>query len=134
MVNVVALILIFIESTLSVKILSMIITLPFLTMLSSKNYKIGIFFLLLVSQIHSLQSESFIRYFFIFTSLYVISYFVLTQLSYSRENILIFTCIQLAILALFFRDYLELSEYIFNGIGMVIFNYIFIKNSWRKHR
>lgn len=134
MINILALILIFIESTLSVKILSMIVTLPFLTMISSKNYKIGIIFLLLISQIHSLQNESFIRYFFIFGILYLISHFVLTQLSYSRENILIFTCIQMGILALFFKNYLELSEYIFNGVGMVIFNYIFVKNSWRKHR
>lgn len=134
MIYMIALILIFIESTFSIKILSMIVTFPFLTMLSSKDYKLGVAFLFLSSQIHSLQSESYLRYFLIFTLIYLISHLVLTQLSYSRENVLIFVAIQLGILALFFRKYLELWEYIFNGVGMIILNYIFIKTSWRKNR
>lgn len=134
MVYIVALILIFIETTISVKILSMIVTLPFLTMTSSKNYKIGIGMLLLTSKIYSLQNESYIRYLFIFILLYLISHLVLTQMTYSKENILIFIVLQMGILTLFFRKHLGLNEYIFNGIGMAIFNYIFIKISWRKQR
>lgn len=133
-IYILASILIFIEATLSIKMISMIVTFPFLTMISNRNYKVGIFFIFLISQIHSFQNEDFLRYLFIFILLYLISHLILTQMTYSKENILIFTTIQVGILALFFKKHLEIGGYIFNGVGMAIFNYIFIKISWRKQR
>lgn len=112
----------------------MIATFPFLTMIANKNYKVGVGLVFLISQFHSLQSESYFKYFIIFILLYLLSHFILRQLSYSKENILIFTVIQMLVLALFFKRHLELGEYILNGIGMIILNYIFVRASWRKNR
>lgn len=134
MVYLISLILIFIESTMATKIFSLIVTFSFISFLSSRNYKVALINLFVLSEIFSLQNHNFFKYFFIFGLVYLIFYLLLTQFMYSTENIIIFTIIQSVIFFLFFREHMEWVEIIFNILGLAVSNYLFIKISWRKQK
>lgn len=134
MIYLISLILIFIESTMATKIFSLVVTFSFISFLSTKNYKIGLINILILSEIFSLQNHNFFKYFFTFGLIYLVFYLILTQFLYSTENIIIFTVIQTVILFIFFRENIGWIGTSFNAVGLLISNYIFIKLSRRKEK
>ena len=134
MIYLISLILIFIESTMATKIFSLVVTFSFISFLSTKNYKIGLINILILSEIFSLQNHNFFKYFFAFGLVYLIFYLILTQFLYSTENIIIFTVIQAIIFFIFFRKNIGWIGTGFNAMGLLISNYIFIKLSRRKEK
>lgn len=134
MIYLISLILIFIESTMATKIFSLVVTFSFVSFLSTKNYKIGLINILILSEIFSLQNHNFFKYFFVFGLIYLVFHLVFTQFLYSTENIIIFTVVQTVIFFVFFRKNIGWIGMGFNAIGLLISNYIFIKLSRRKEK
>lgn len=132
MIYLISLLLIFLESTMAVKLFSLIVTLSFISFLSTKNYKIALLNLVILSEIFSLQNHNFFKYFLIFGLVYIVFFLLMTQFMYSTENIIIFTLIQGIIIFIFFRGNTGWLSIVINLMGLIISNYMFIKISWRK--
>lgn len=126
MVDIIALILIFIEITLCNKIVSGFFVLSYLLYLTEKGEKKVIFPILLVIMIHSVQNSNFYYVFASVLGVYFLYYIILQYLEYSKENIFAFSLIQGVILILIFRQKLGIFSFLYNFIGFMITNYIYI--------
>ena len=131
-VNIISLILVFVEITLEMKIISGIFILPYLLYLCNYGRKNIIFNIIFIVFLYSLQNNDFYIIFMTIFSIYLIYYLLLSHLHYKKENIMNFVIIQLLILTIVYWNHLSVSSYLYNCIGLSLVNYIYIEILKRK--
>jgi hypothetical protein len=131
-VNIISLILVFVEITLEMKIISGIFILPYLLYLCNDGRKNIIFNIIFIVFLYSLQNNDFYVIFMTIFSIYLIYYLLLSHLHYKKENIMNFVIIQLLILTIVYWNHLSVSSYLYNCIGLSLVNYIYIEILKRK--
>ncbi len=131
-VNIISLILVFVEITLEMKIISGIFILPYLLYLCNDGRKNIIFNIIFIVFLYSLQNNDFYIIFMTIFSIYLIYYLLLSHLHYKKENIMNFVIIQLLILTIVYWNHLSVSSYLYNCIGLSLVNYIYIEILKRK--
>ena len=131
-VNIISLILVFVEITLEMKIISGIFILPYLLYLCNHGRKNIIFNIIFIVFLYSLQNNDFYVIFMTIFSIYLIYYLLLSHLHYKKENIMNFVIIQLLILTIVYWNHLSVSSYLYNCIGLSLVNYIYIEILKRK--
>lgn len=118
---------IFIESTLQGKFFSCMVALPYLTYLINGELKKSIIGTVAIIFIFSLQNSNFLFLLIFFSLYFIFFYFILQHLSYKKENTLVFSTLQTAIVFLFFYKYVGKVGLGINFIGFSILNYLYIK-------
>lgn len=126
MVDIISLILIFIEITLCNKIVSGFFVLSYLLYLTEKGEKKVIVPILLIIIIHSIQNSNFYYVFGLVLGVYFLYYIILQYLEYGKENIFAFSLIQGVIVSLIFFNKFGVLSFLYNFIGLMGMNYIYI--------
>lgn len=132
MVHIISLLLVFIEITLEIKIISAIFILPYLLYLCSEGKKRYLLNVIFIVFLYSLQNNNFYVILLSIFGIYTLYFILLSQLHYKRDNILIFMIIQAVILNLVYKEYLSVFIYLYNFIGLYFVNYFYIVTLKRK--
>lgn len=132
MVHIISLLLVFIEITLEIKIISVIFILPYLLYLCSEGKKRYLLNVIIIIFLYSLQNSNFYIILLSIFGIYTLYFILLSQLHYKRDNILIFMIVQAVILNLVYREYLSIFTYLYNFIGLYFVNYFYVDILKRK--
>lgn len=132
MVHIISLLLVFIEITLEIKIISAIFILPYLLYLCSEGKKRYLLNVIIIIFLYSLQNSNFYIILLSIFGIYTLYFILLSQLHYKRDNILIFMIVQAIILNLVYKEYLSVFIYLYNFIGLYFVNYFYIDILKRK--
>lgn len=132
MVHIISLLLVFIEITLEIKIISVIFILPYLLYLCSEGKKRYLLNVIIIIFLYSLQNSNFYIILLSIFGIYTLYFILLSQLHYKRDNILIFMIVQAVILNLVYREYLSVFTYLYNFIGLYFVNYFYVDILKRK--
>ena len=132
MVHIISLLLVFVEITLEIKIISVIFILPYLLYLCSEGKKRYLLNVIIIIFLYSLQNSNFYIILLSIFGIYTLYFILLSQLHYKRDNILIFMIVQAVILNLVYREYLSVFIYLYNFIGLYFVNYFYIDILKRK--
>ena len=104
----------------------LIITIPFFTYLVTLKRIRSVSCIFLMTVILSLQTHDFVRLFLIMAVFYYLFNFMFLNFVYSRENILSISVVQpVMYYVMVYKNY-SLYYLIFNFIGFIIFNYLYI--------
>ncbi|WP_130891467.1 hypothetical protein [Fusobacterium ulcerans] len=104
----------------------LIITIPFFTYLVTLKRIRSVSCIFLMTVILSLQTHDFVRLFLIMAVFYYLFNFMFLNFVYSRENILSISVVQLGMYYVMVYKNYSLYYLIFNFIGFIIFNYLYI--------
>lgn len=132
MVHIISLLLVFVEITLEIKIISVIFILPYLLYLCSEGKKRYLLNVIIIIFLYSLQNSNFYIILLSIFGIYTLYFILLSQLHYKRDNILIFMIVQAVILNLVYREYLSVFTYLYNFIGLYFVNYFYVDILKRK--
>lgn len=132
MVHIISLLLVFVEITLEIKIISVIFILPYLLYLCSEGKKRYLLNVIIIIFLYSLQNSNFYIILLSIFGIYTLYFILLSQLHYKRDNILIFMIVQAVILNLVYREYLSIFTYLYNFIGLYFVNYFYVDILKRK--
>lgn len=132
MVHIISLLLVFIEITLEIKIISVIFILPYLLYLCSEGKKRYLLNVIIIIFLYSLQNSNFYIILLSIFGIYTLYFILLSQLHYKKDNILIFMIVQAVILNLVYREYLSVFTYLYNFIGLYFVNYFYVDILKRK--
>lgn len=132
MVHIISLLLVFIEITLEIKIISAIFILPYLLYLCSEGKKRYLLNVIIIIFLYSLQNSNFYIILLSIFGIYTLYFILLSQLHYKKDNILIFVIVQAVILNLVYKEYLSVFIYLYNFIGLYFVNYFYIDILKRK--
>lgn len=105
----------------------LIITLSFLVYLISLKDEKNIVLLGLIAVILSLQNNNFFKIITILIISYYLLNFLFLHLAYTKSNILIFSLVQGGIYSLLSINNFKLNYFIFNIVGFIVLNYIYMK-------
>ncbi len=117
---------IIIESSLPFNSSVLIIAIPFFTYLVNLKRIRSVSCIFLMTVILSLQTHDFVELFMIMVAFYYLFNFIFLNFVYSSENILNLSIVQFGMYFLMVYKNYSLFYLIFNFIGFVIFNYIYI--------
>ncbi|MDU1911650.1 hypothetical protein [Fusobacterium sp.] len=117
---------IIIEASLPFNSPVLIIAIPFFTYLVTLKRIRSVSCIFLMTIILSLQTHDFVRLFLIMAVFYYLFNFIFLNFVYSRENILIISIIQLGMCFIMVYKNYNLHYLIFNFIGFIIFNYLYV--------
>lgn len=132
MVHIISLLLVFIEITLEIKIISVVFVLPYLLYLCSEGKKRYLLNVIIIIFLYSLQNSNFYIILLSIFGIYTLYFILLSQLHYKKDNILIFMTVQAIILNLVYREYLSIFIYLYNFIGLYFVNYFYVDILKRK--
>lgn len=104
----------------------LIITIPFFTYLVTLKRIRSVSCIFLMTVILSLQTHDFVRLFLIMAVFYYLFNFMFLNFVYSRENILSISVVQLGMYYVMVYKNYSLHYLIFNFIGFIIFNCLYI--------
>lgn len=104
----------------------LIIAIPFFTYLVTLKRIRSVSCIFLMTVILSLQTHDFVRLFLIMAVFYYLFNFIFLNFVYSRENILSISIVQLGMYFIMVYKNYNLHYLIFNFIGFVIFNYLYV--------
>ena len=110
------------------------ITLSFFVFLIAQKRESNIFLMGIIIIILSLQTNDFFKVISIFIGAYYLINFLFLNLSYNRRNIALLTLIQSGIYCMLSLKNFKLMYLIFNIIGFIILNYIYICISKKKEK
>lgn len=126
MVTTVALILIFITNSISLRVTSCSLVMPYLLYLSSYKKVNNLYLIGILTVVYSLQTDKIFINIFIFLGCYLVFLLVQKNIKYQYLNIPIFSLIQVFLWhIIFLRKFNEV--FIINLILCSIFNYIYLK-------
>lgn len=117
---------IIIEASLPFNSSVLIIAIPFFTYLVTLKRIRSVSCIFLMTVILSLQTHDFVRLFLIMAVFYYLFNFIFLNFVYSRENILSISIVQLGMYFIMVYKNYNLHYLIFNFIGFVIFNYLYV--------
>lgn len=117
---------IIIEASLPFNSPVLIIAIPFFTYLVTLKRIRSVSCIFLMTIILSLQTHDFVRLFLIMAVFYYLFNFIFLNFVYSRENILSISIIQLGMCFIMVYKNYNLHYLIFNFIGFIIFNYLYV--------
>ncbi|BBA50065.1 hypothetical protein [Fusobacterium varium] len=117
---------IIIEASLPFNSPVLIIAIPFFTYLVTLKRIRSVSCIFLMTVILSLQTHDFVRLFLIMAVFYYLFNFIFLNFVYSRENILSISIVQLGMYFIMVYKNYNLHYLIFNFIGFVIFNYLYV--------
>lgn len=117
---------IIIEASLPFNSPVLIIAIPFFTYLVTLKRIRSVSCIFLMTIILSLQTHDFVRLFLIMAVFYYMFNFIFLNFVYSRENILSISIVQLGMYFIMVYKNYNLHYLIFNFIGFVIFNYLYV--------
>ncbi|WP_443863011.1 hypothetical protein [Fusobacterium ulcerans] len=117
---------IIIEASLPFNSPVLIIAVPFFTYLVTLKRIRSVSCIFLMTVILSLQTHDFVRLFLIMAVFYYLFNFIFLNFVYSRENILSISIVQLGMYFIMVYKNYNLHYLIFNFIGFVIFNYLYV--------
>lgn len=117
---------IIIEASLPFNSPVLIIVIPFFTYLVTLKRIRSVSCIFLMTVILSLQTHDFVRLFLIMAVFYYLFNFIFLNFVYSRENILSISIVQLGMYFIMVYKNYNLHYLIFNFIGFVIFNYLYV--------
>jgi hypothetical protein len=112
----------------------LVVTLSFLVYLISLKDERNIVLLGLIAIILSLQSNNFFKIITILIISYYLLNFLFLHLAYKKSNILIFSLVQAGIYSLLSLNNLKLNYFLFNIVGFIVLNYIYIRVLKRKDK
>ena len=135
MTSIVILLLILLENSLAIVFPYNMLALTYLTYLAYKKGKNGIFEVLIICAIVSINENTFIEIGIIFILIFISSIFLAKVLEYDHINIFYYTLVQFTIYGMYL--YMKLPYFsLYQGVSMfsgyLLFNYIFIKRSRKK--
>ncbi|MFK4785431.1 hypothetical protein [Fusobacterium sp. MFO224] len=126
MVTTVALILIFITNSISLRVTSCSLVMPYLLYLSSYKKVNNLYLIGILTVVYSLQTDKIFINIFIFLGCYLVFLLVQKNIKYQYLNIPIFSLIQVFLWhIIFLRKFNEV--FIINLVLCSIFNYIYLK-------
>ena len=117
---------IIIEASLPFNSPVLIIAVPFFTYLVTLKSIRSVSCIFLMTVILSLQTHDFVRLFLIMAVFYYLFNFIFLNFVYSKENILSISIVQLGMYFIMVYKNYNLHYLIFNFIGFVIFNYLYV--------
>lgn len=117
---------IIIEASLPFNSPVLIIVIPFFTYLVTLKRIRSVSCIFLMTVILSLQTHDFVRLFLIMAVFYYLFNFIFLNFVYSKENILSISIVQLGMYFIMVYKNYNLHYLIFNFIGFVIFNYLYV--------
>lgn len=117
---------IIIEASLPFNSPVLIIAVPFFTYLVTLKRIRSVSCIFLMTVILSLQTHDFVRLFLIMAVFYYLFNFIFLNFVYSKENILSISVVQLGMYFIMVYKNYNLHYLIFNFIGFVIFNYLYV--------
>ena len=117
---------IIIEASLPFNSPVLIIAVPFFTYLVTLKRIRSVSCIFLMTVILSLQTHDFVRLFLIMAVFYYLFNFIFLNFVYSKENILSISIVQLGMYFIMVYKNYNLHYLIFNFIGFVIFNYLYV--------
>lgn len=117
---------IIIEASLPFNSPVLIIAIPFFTYLVTLKRIRSVSCIFLMTVILSLQTHDFVRLFLIMAVFYYLFNFIFLNFVYSKENILSISIVQLGMYFIMVYKNYNLHYLIFNFIGFVIFNYLYV--------
>lgn len=117
---------IIIEASLPFNSPVLIIAVPFFTYLVTLKRIRSESCIFLMTVILSLQTHDFVRLFLIMAVFYYLFNFIFLNFVYSKENILSISIVQLGMYFIMVYKNYNLHYLIFNFIGFVIFNYLYV--------
>lgn len=117
---------IIIEASLPFNSPVLIIVVPFFTYLVTLKRIRSVSCIFLMTVILSLQTHDFVRLFLIMAVFYYLFNFIFLNFVYSKENILSISIVQLGMYFIMVYKNYNLHYLIFNFIGFVIFNYLYV--------
>ena len=117
---------IIIEASLPFNSPVLIIAVPFFTYLVTLKRIRSVSCIFLMTVIISLQTHDFVRLFLIMAVFYYLFNFIFLNFVYSKENILSISIVQLGMYFIMVYKNYNLHYLIFNFIGFVIFNYLYV--------
>lgn len=117
---------IIIEASLPFNSPVLIIAIPFFTYLVTLKRIRSVSCIFLMTVILSLQTHDFVRLFLIMAIFYYLFNFIFLNFVYSRENVLSISIVQLGMYFIMVYKNYNLYYLIFNFIGFVIFNYLYV--------
>lgn len=112
----------------------LVVTLSFLVYLISLKDERNIVLLGLIAIILSLQSNNFFKIITVLIISYYLLNFLFLHLAYKKSNILIFSLVQAGIYSLLSLNNLKLNYFLFNIVGFIVLNYIYIRILKRKDK
>ncbi|MDP0493672.1 MAG: hypothetical protein Q7K48_05200 [Fusobacterium sp. JB021] len=126
MVTTLALILIFITNSISLRVTSCSLVMPYLLYLSSYKKVNNLYLVGLLTVVYSLQTDKIFINIFIFLGFYLIFLLIQKNIKYQYLNIPIFSLVQVLLWHIIFLRKIN-EVFIINLILCSIFNYIYLK-------
>ncbi|MDP0506413.1 MAG: hypothetical protein Q7K47_04195 [Fusobacterium sp. JB019] len=126
MVTTLALILIFITNSISLRVTSCSLVMPYLLYLSSYKKVNNLYLVGLLTVVYSLQTDKIFINIFIFLGFYLIFLLIQKNIKYQYLNIPIFSLVQVFLWHIIFLRKIN-EVFIINLILCSIFNYIYLK-------
>lgn len=126
MITALALILIFITNSISLRVTSCSLVMPYLLYLSSYKKVNNLYLVGLLTVVYSLQTDKIFINIFIFLGFYLIFLLIQKNIKYQYLNIPIFSLVQVLLWHIIFLRKIN-EVFIINLILCSIFNYIYLK-------
>lgn len=126
MITALALILIFITNSISLRVTSCSLVMPYLLYLSSYKKVNNLYLVGLLTVVYSLQTDKIFINIFIFLGFYLIFLLIQKNIKYQYLNIPIFSLVQVFLWHIIFLRKIN-EVFIINLILCSIFNYIYLK-------
>lgn len=117
---------IIIEASLPFNSSVLIIAIPFFTYLVTLKRIRSVSCIFLMTVILSLQTHDFVRLFLIMAVFYYLFSFIFLNFVYSKENILSISIVQIGMYFIMVYKNYNLHYLMFNFIGFIIFNYLYV--------
>ena len=117
---------IIIEASLPFNSSVLIIAIPFFTYLVTLKRIRSVSCIFLMTVILSLQTHDFVRLFLIMAVFYYLFNFIFLNFVYSKENILSISIVQIGMYFIMVYKNYNLHYLMFNFIGFIIFNYLYV--------
>ncbi|MBS9776408.1 MAG: hypothetical protein KGV57_04925 [Fusobacterium sp.] len=127
MLYLISLILVLIENNLPIDGILVCVSLSFITYLI--NFRKSLFFMLIIYFFMASQTDKYFTILMILFIYTIISSYLSSHIEYNKKSMLYYVPLQLIIYYSLSYKFFTIEYFIFNFVGLVLFNYIYIKYS-----